>query len=174
MLSHQFEFLGDAVRLQGLRHDQGGCVCKRVCVCVCRPWQVPAPRHILKPIYSGQYGAPSASSLEVGCLFIQLLAVLGCWRLTVRSCPHQRELLVWLYAQSLWHPEFNDWSMLGSSNSVVKNPPTMQETGVWSLDWEDPLEENMATHSSILAWKIPWTEEPGGLRPMGLQESDMT
>ena len=40
--------------------------------------------------------------------------------------------------------------------------------------WEDPLEENMATHSSILAWKIPWTEEPGGLRPMGLQESDMT
>ena len=42
----------------------------------------------------------------------------------------------------------------------------MQETPVQSLDWEDTLEEGMATHSSILAWEIPWTEEPGGLRPM--------
>ena len=43
-----------------------------------------------------------------------------------------------------------------------------------SLGWKDPLEEGMATHSSILPWKIPWTEEPGGLQSMGLQESDMT
>ena len=43
-----------------------------------------------------------------------------------------------------------------------------------SLGWKDPLEEGMATHSSILRWKIPWTEEPGGLQSMGLQESDMT
>ena len=43
----------------------------------------------------------------------------------------------------------------------------MQETRVWSLGWEDPLEEEMATHSSILAWRIPWTEEPGGLQSMG-------
>ena len=50
--------------------------------------------------------------------------------------------------------------------SVVKNPPVMQETQVQSLGEEDPLEEEMATHSSILAWKIPWTEEPGGLRSM--------
>ena len=64
--------------------------------------------------------------------------------------------------------------MLGSSNSVVKNPPTMQETQLQSLHWEDPLEEEMATDSRILAWEIPRTEEPGGLRPMGLQESDMT
>ena len=41
-----------------------------------------------------------------------------------------------------------------------------------NLDWEGPLEKEMTTHSSILAWKIPWTEEPGGLQPMGLQESD--
>ena len=41
----------------------------------------------------------------------------------------------------------------------------MQEMQVWSLDWEDPLEEEMATHSSILAWKIPWTEEHGGYNP---------
>ena len=45
----------------------------------------------------------------------------------------------------------------------------MQETQVPSLGWEDPLEEEMAIHSSILAWKIPWTEEPGGLQSMGLQ-----
>ena len=45
---------------------------------------------------------------------------------------------------------------------TVKNPPAMQETGVQSLGWEDPLEEKMATHSSILAWRIPWTEKPGG------------
>ena len=44
----------------------------------------------------------------------------------------------------------------------VKNPPTMRETQAQSLGWEDPLEEGMATHSSILAWRIPWTEEPGG------------
>ena len=46
---------------------------------------------------------------------------------------------------------------------MVKNLPAMQETQVGSLDQEDPLEKEMATHSSILAWRIPWTEEPGGL-----------
>ena len=51
----------------------------------------------------------------------------------------------------------------------VKNPPVMQETQVQSLGGEDPLEEGMATHSSILAWEIPWTEESGRLQPMGLQ-----
>ena len=52
---------------------------------------------------------------------------------------------------------------------MIKNPPAMQETQVLSLGWEDPLEKGMATHSSILAWRIPRTEEPGGLRSMGLQ-----
>ena len=52
---------------------------------------------------------------------------------------------------------------------LVKNPPAMQETWVWSLGWEDPLEKGMTTHSSILVWKIPWTEEPARLQPMGLQ-----
>ena len=51
----------------------------------------------------------------------------------------------------------------------VKNLPSMQETQVQSLGWEDPLEKGMATHSSILAWRMPWTEEPGGLQSMGLQ-----
>ena len=55
---------------------------------------------------------------------------------------------------------------------MVKNPPVMQETRVRSLGWKDPLEKEMATHSSILAWEIPWTEEPSGLQSMRLQ--DMT
>ena len=50
----------------------------------------------------------------------------------------------------------------------------MQETWVWSLGQEDPLEKEMATHSRILAWKIPWTEEPDGLQSMGSQKLDMT
>ena len=49
----------------------------------------------------------------------------------------------------------------------VKNLPAMWETWVWSLGWEDPLEKEMATHSSILAWRIPWTEDLGGLQSMG-------
>ena len=54
---------------------------------------------------------------------------------------------------------------------LVKNLPAMQENLVRFLGWEDPLEKEMATHSSILAWKIPWTEEPGRLQSMGLQNS---
>ena len=52
---------------------------------------------------------------------------------------------------------------------MVTNLPAIQETWVKSLDREDPLEEEMATHSSILAWRIPWTEEPGGFQSMGSQ-----
>ena len=54
---------------------------------------------------------------------------------------------------------------------MVKNSPAMQETLVWSLGWEDPLEEGMETHSSILAWRIPWAEEPGGLQCIGSQRA---
>jgi len=56
----------------------------------------------------------------------------------------------------------------------VKNLPTMQKTQVRLLGWEDPLEKEMAIHSSILAWKIPWTGESGGLQSLGLQELDTT
>ena len=52
---------------------------------------------------------------------------------------------------------------------MVRNLPAMQETRVRSLDWEDPLEKEMATHSNILAWRISWTEENGGLQSMGSQ-----
>ena len=63
--------------------------------------------------------------------------------------------------------------MVGAGASLVaqmvKNPPAVQETQVQSLAREDPLEKGMATHSSILAWRFPWTEEPGGLQSMGSQ-----
>ena len=55
--------------------------------------------------------------------------------------------------------------------SVEKNPPAKQQMQVRSLGPEDPLEEGMATHSGILAWRIPWTEEPGGLQSVGSQKS---
>ena len=56
---------------------------------------------------------------------------------------------------------------------MAKHLPARQETWVWSLGQEDPLEKEMATHSSTLAWEIPWTEEAGGLLSSGLQKSQM-
>ena len=61
------------------------------------------------------------------------------------------------------------WTRASLVVQWVKNLPAMQETWVWSLGWEDSLEKGKATYSSILAWKIPWTEEPGGLQFMGSQ-----
>ena len=60
---------------------------------------------------------------------------------------------------------YQTWASLVAQS--VKNLPAVQETRLRSLGWEDPLEKEMATHSSILAWKISWTEEPGGLQSMG-------
>ena len=67
---------------------------------------------------------------------------------------------------------FSTSSPVGASlvAQMVKNLPAMQETLVRSLGWEDPLEKEMATHSSILSWREPWTEEPGGLQSMGSQK----
>ena len=69
---------------------------------------------------------------------------------------------------------FLPWLALSSTqgfpdSSLVKNPPAVQETPVQLLGWEDPLEKGKATHSRILAWRIPWTEEPGGLQSMRSQ-----
>ena len=84
------------------------------------------------------------------------------------------------YFQCWWMRSFlsrpcleKSWSLNRGSagGSTVKNPPAMQETWVLFLDREDPLEKEMATHSSILVWEIPWTEEPGGLQSVGLQNS---
>ena len=70
--------------------------------------------------------------------------------------------------------QHNRWVLLRQNlksyiSQKVKNQPVMQVIQVQSLGWEDPLEKGMVTHSSILAWRIPWTEEPGGLLSIGLQ-----
>ena len=73
------------------------------------------------------------------------------------------------------HGLYSPWNSLGQNTRAslvaqsVKNLPAVQEAQVWSLGWDDPLEKEMANHSSILARKIPWTEDPGGLQSMGSQ-----
>ena len=69
--------------------------------------------------------------------------------------------------EGIGYPLQHSWAFLVAQ--MVKNLPAMLETWVQSLGWEDALEEGMETHSSILAWRIPWTEEPGGLQTMGSQ-----
>ena len=74
------------------------------------------------------------------------------------------------------HRVGHDWcdlAAIGAVAQMVKNLPAMQETQVWSLGQEDPLEKGMATHSSILAWKVSWTEEPEGYSPWTHKESDI-
>ena len=84
---------------------------------------------------------------------------------------HCRQILYCLSHQG--HPVIGLLSLNPNGASLiahlVKNPPAMQETLVQFRSWEDPLEKGKATHSSILAWRIPWTEETGGLQSMGWQ-----
>ena len=74
--------------------------------------------------------------------------------------------------EGIGYPLQYSWASLVAQ--PVKNLPAILETWVQSLGWEDSLEKGKATHSSILAWRIPWTEEPGRLQSMGLQELDPT
>ena len=69
--------------------------------------------------------------------------------------------------EGIGYPLQYSWAFLLAQ--LVKNPPAMQDTWVQSLAWEDPLEKGKATHSSILAWRIPWTKEPGRLQSIGSQ-----
>ena len=71
--------------------------------------------------------------------------------------------------EGIGYPHQYSWAFLVAQ--LVKNPAAIQETWVRSLGWEDSLEEGMATHSNILAWKSPWTGEPRGLQSMGLQRA---
>ena len=70
--------------------------------------------------------------------------------------------------ERIGYPLQYSWASLVAQ--LVKNLPAIQETWVQSLSWEDPLEKGSATHSSILAWRIPWTEEPGRLQSVGPQK----
>ena len=85
------------------------------------------------------------------------------------SCLFLPEVIweVWRWLQGEF--PFPTWDWASLVVRMVKNLPAMQKTWVRSLGLEDPREKEMATHSSILAWKIPWTEEPGGIQSMGSQ-----
>ena len=85
-------------------------------------------------------------------------------------CPHPLSMTEYSISSSMYSNLFP--LMLFRDSLVaqtVKNSPAMQETRIRSLGWEDPLEKGMATHSSVLAWRIPWTKESGGLQSMGSQ-----
>ena len=81
------------------------------------------------------------------------------WWATVHGVTNNR------IRPSDWHFHLKFWASLVAQ--MVKNPPTMGETGVQSRGWEDPLEKGTAIHSSILTWRIPWTEKPGRLQSLG-------
>ena len=114
-------------------------------------------------------------SYTLYCLILWVWRVLlfspfHCWgqevccqrRVGIQTSSDHCLLLLAVYSTSLY-----SWG--SPSGAAVKNLPAMQETRIWYLDQEDPLEKEIATHSSILAWEIPWTEEPGGLQSMGTQ-----
>ena len=83
-----------------------------------------------------------------------------------RGSLRNRKLSLKSYNKEKSEAGFNSSALVAQ---IVKNLPAVQETRVWSLGREDPLEEEMATHSSISAWRIPWTEEPGRLQSTGSQ-----
>ena len=110
--------------------------------------------------------------------FNPLLICLNPWELVSNYCywePWLKQTLLCI----VWKPAFHDdlwitllwYSLYGLPwvAQVVKNLPVRQDTQAWFLGQEDQLEKEMATHSSILAWKVPWTEEPSGLQSMGSQ-----
>ena len=105
---------------------------------------------------------PQLLHLSSGVLISQ-----GCWADKLRFCPpihlstYHCEVIKYFISQSS--------IMLSLVAQMVKNLPAMQETRVRSLGWEDPLEKDMTTHSSVLAWKSPWTEVPDRLHSIGLQ-----
>ena len=79
------------------------------------------------------------------------------------------KFIVWSHSYTHTHTHIHTHTRASLVAQMVKNPPAMQETQVWFLDQEDPLEKGMATYFSILAQRIPWTEEPGRLQSMGSQ-----
>ena len=104
-------------------------------------------------------------TFQVGLLIYVGLPLLTPKVLSLPFDSPDNAFLSWAHSLATFHNQSNYWVLA----QMVKKPPAMWDTWVQSLGWEDPLEEGVATHSSILAWRIPWTEEPGGLQSMGLQ-----
>ena len=128
------------------------------------------------PIDCSPPGVPVSGILQARILEWVAISFSNTWKWKVKVKSLSRvwpSATPWTAAYRLLHPCFLvpnkrvDIRILVVQ--MVKNPPAMGETQVQSLDWKDPLEKGMTTHSRILAWRIPWTEEPGGLQSMGLQ-----
>ena len=94
------------------------------------------------------------------------LSLTNVWFITLHTHTHTPD---WGFVVSALHSKFKEGMAASLVAQIVKNLSAMRETQVQSLTWEDPLEKEMAIHSSILAWEIPWTEEPGELQVMELQ-----
>ena len=86
-----------------------------------------------------------------------------------KASVHVREHILWWIFFFFQYLSWSEASQMTQWKRICLPIQEMQETQFQSLGWEDPLEKNIATHSSILAWEIPWTEEPGGLQSLGLQ-----
>ena len=110
-------------------------------------------------------GMHAMSSLTSPTSFLNLISA---WPALGPPRPPPSQHLSWLILTCI------HMSIAQMVVQTVKNPSARQETWVQSLDQEDPLEKETATHCSILAWEIPWREEPSGLQTKALQESDMT
>ena len=114
------------------------------------------PASLTSPALAGRCFTTSATWEDYVCVCI-------CMYVYIYTYIHMYVYIyIYMYLYTHTHTGF-------SGGSAEKNLPTMQEMQVRSLGWEDPLEKEMATHSSIIAWRIPWTEEPSKLKSMGLQ-----
>ena len=143
-------------------------------------WDLPRPGiEPLSPLLAGGFFIPGPPAKSCVLLFKEL----------VQAMPVTPRVAIWFgpgfkpLGSSPWFPGV--YSLSGERRQIlneeichkwaslvaqtVKNLPVMQETWVRSLDWEDCLEKGITTHSSVLAWRIPWTEEPGGLQSLGSQ-----
>ena len=154
---------------------RGGCSVTKSCPTLVAPWTAACQAYLSSTISWNLLKFISIESVMLYNHFIlccpfpfrlQFFPASGLKR--VGSCPG--------FCGAKWltqrRPDFDtSIFLLGASlmSQMVKNLPTFRETQVWFLSWEDSLEKGIATHSSILAWRIPWTEEPGGLQSMRSQ-----
>ena len=160
-----------ALRPHGLQHTRPPCPSPTPGVysnsCLSSWWCHPTISSSVVPFSSHLQSFPASGSFLVSQLFTSDGQSIGVFSFSISHSNEYSRLISALYLSEL------TWNSLWTV-TVVKNWPAMQETWVWSLGRKDPLEKEMANHSSILAWEALRTEEPGGLQSMGRKVLDMT